>query len=61
METPGQARERRIEQVRATLPQTVANDTRNQALIESLADAEEMGDPELVQMIRALIEAEAGL
>jgi len=58
VESPAQVRERRVQEVRATLPAPVANDTRNQALIESLADAEDMNDPELVQMIRALIAAE---
>jgi hypothetical protein len=59
VESPAQVRERRVQEVRATLPAPVANDTRNQALIESLADAEDMNDPELVQMIRALMAAES--
>lgn len=61
VETPAQVRERRIAQTRATLPRQVADDARNQALIESLADAEDMNDPELVQMIRALLSAEGAL
>ena len=57
----GQVRERRIQQLRTSLPPRIVSDSRNDALIESLADAEALGDPTLVQMIRGLIEAEASL